>query len=120
MEMIMLTTSLAVNTVNPSIFPSKTSSPLPSLSPSPLPANDSTKSQATLPLCWAYALRLVWPLAVVQTLPTVRFDQRRIAREASHTIGRHWGIREALKQFPRPVPLPTQVEWQEDELNIEV
>lgn len=71
--------------------------------PSSPQAADSIPEPAQRSICWADALRLVWPLATIYKLPMVQEEQRWIARQSCYVIGEQWGIREALKQWSSPV-----------------
>ncbi|KAJ5610092.1 hypothetical protein N7510_006811 [Penicillium lagena] len=71
--------------------------------PSSPQAAESIPEPAQRSICWADALRLVWPLATIYKLPMVQEEQRWIARQSCYVIGKQWGIREALKQWSSPV-----------------
>jgi hypothetical protein len=53
------------------------------------------------PRCWADALRLVWPLAIVSWSPIGLHHQTEMARAALERIGQNMGIRLALRMISR-------------------
>lgn len=78
-------------------------------------AAGQTVPESMQPVCLADLLRLVWPLGVVQRIPSVLSAHRQAAREMNYAIGTRWGIREAIKERPKAVFVPPEAAWKEEE-----
>jgi hypothetical protein len=70
-------------------------------------------------VCLADLLRLVWPLGLVQTIPSVLPEQRQAAREVNYAIGTYWGVRETIRERPKALCLPPEAAWKEEEVELD-